>query len=409
MPINQLSDKRIQSLKLPGNYPDGGNLYVRVRQSGSKSFIVKATVAKRQREWTIGLYGAAAHQFSLAKARKVRDEIMAQVRAGQPPATNKPAREPTEAKEERNTAPLFGPFALELVDEIEDGFRNAKHRAQWRTTLKTYCVPIWDRPLNEITTDDVIAILRPIWSKKAETASRVRGRIERVLNAAKVRGLRSGENPAAWHGHLQLLLPKRHKLQRGHHPAMPFQELPSFWEALSSHETISSSALQFLILTAARSGEIRGATWKEMDIEKGLWTIPASRMKAGKEHTVPLTETCKAILHRMEALRHSDLVFPGAREGAPISDMTMSKALHGVVKGFTVHGFRSTFRDWCGEMTDFSREHAEACLAHSIGNAVERAYRRGKSIEPRRRIMTAWEQFVLTGASPQNQFEHMGD
>ncbi|RVJ33852.1 site-specific integrase [Sinorhizobium medicae] len=406
MPINQLSDKKVQSIKTPGNYPDGGNLYLRVRESGSKSFIVKATIDKKQCEWTIGPYGTAEHQFSLAKARKQRDEIMAAIRAGRTPeATGKPITQNVEPEDASDPVPLFGSFALELVTQIEGGFRNTKHRDQWRSTLKTYCTSIWEKPVDQITTDDVLAILRPIWSSKAETASRLRGRMERVLNAAKVRGFRSGENPAVWQGHLQLLLPKRQKLQRGHHPALPFKDLPGFWEKLASLDTIASAALQFLILTAARSGELRGATWEEFDLEKRLWTVPASRMKAGREHLVPLSDSCMDILKRMQEIRHSTFVFPGAREAAPLSDMTLSKVLHSLYKGYTVHGFRSTFRDWCGEKTDFSREHAEACLAHTIGSAVERAYRRGNSLERRRRIMNAWEVFILTGWSPVDEDE----
>lgn len=406
MPINKLSDKQVRGIKKPGNHPDGGNLYLRVRENGSKSFIVKATIDKKQREWTIGSYGSEEHQFSLAEARKRRDEIMAVIRAGgTPEPIGKSVMQSVEPEPTTDRVPLFGPFSLELLQQIEGGFRNAKHRAQWRSTLQTYCRSIWEKRVDRITTDDVLAILRPIWSMKAETASRVRGRIERVLNAAKVRGFRSGENPAAWQGHLQLLLPKRQKLQRGHHPALPFDDLPHFWEKLMALDTIASAALQFLILTAARSGELRGATWEEFDLEKRLWAIPASRMKAAREHLVPLSDSCIEILKGMQKIRHSDFVFPGTREDAPLSDMTLSKVLHGLCKGYTVHGFRSTFRDWCGEKTDFSREHAEACLAHTVGSAVERAYRRGNSLEPRRRIMNAWETYILTGRSPGDEID----
>jgi integrase len=401
MPINQLTDKRIQGLKSAGKYPDGGNLYLRVRSSGAKSFIVRATVDKKQREWTIGPYGSKEHQFTLSKARMCRDGIMADIMCGRLPGpSNKVTSEDLVAGSESNVVPLFGVFAMDLILQIEHGFRCTKHRAQWRTTLQTYCKPIWEKKVDTITTDDVLSILRPIWTEKAETASRLRGRIERVLAAARVHGFRSGENPAAWHGHLQLLLPKRQKLQRGHHPALSFQELPHFWQRLSALDTTSAAALQFLILTAARSGEIRGAAWSEFDLEQRIWTVPAKRMKAAKEHVVPLCDTAVAILNRMEKIRHCDLIFPGKREGSPLSDMTLAKVLHGLAKSYTVHGFRSTFRDWCGEMTDFSREHAEACLAHTIGSEVERAYRRGNSLAPRRRIMAAWESFILTGRSP---------
>ncbi|WP_430257911.1 tyrosine-type recombinase/integrase [Neorhizobium sp. IRS_2294] len=299
MPINQLTDKRIQSLKKAGNYPDGGNLYLRVRAKGSKSFILKVTVNKKQREWTIGPYGAAEHHFSLAKARKQRDDMMAKILCGQNPGARACMKlQEDDAKE--GAIPDFGSFAMDLVLQIEEGFRCNKDRAQWRSTLQTYCKPIWQKRLDAITTDDVLSILRPVWTKKAETASRLRGRIERVLNAAKVHGFRTGENPAAWHGHLQLLLPKRQKLQRGHHAALPLHRLPDFWKRLTSIETISSAALQFLILTAARSGEIRGATWDEIDLEKRIWVIPAHRMKAAKEHIVPLSKSSVEIIQKMQ-------------------------------------------------------------------------------------------------------------
>ncbi|MBA4796355.1 MAG: integrase arm-type DNA-binding domain-containing protein [Rhizobiales bacterium] len=400
MTINRLTDKRVKSLKTTGNHPDGGNLYLRVRENGTKSFIIKATVERKQREWTIGQYGDAEDQVTLAKARLRRDEIMSQIRSGDPALlTPKTAKVKKKAPPLITQTPTFGPFAMELVKQIEQGFRNEKHRAQWRSTLTSYCQPIWERPVDQITTEDVLAIIRPMWSQKCETASRLRARIERVLNAAKVMGHRTGENPAAWHGHLQLLLPQRQKLQRGHHPAMPYSQLPSFWRELQQQETVASRALQFLILTAVRSGEVRGATWGEIDSEKKVWVIPANRMKTGKEHSVPLSDASLEILSTMKNSRLSDYVFPGSRPDSKLSDMTLGKLLKSLRPGFTVHGFRSSFRDWCGEETDFSREHAEACLAHSVGSAVERAYRRGNSLERRRTIMATWADYIFTGCT----------
>lgn len=400
MTINRLTDKRVKSLKAAGNHPDGGNLYLRVRENGTKSFIVTATVDQKQREWTIGQYGDAEHQVTLAKARLRRDEIMSQLKSGDPALLK-----PKTAKVKKKAPPLivqtptFGPFAMELVKQIEQGFRNEKHRAQWRSTLTSYCQPIWEKPVDQITTEDVLAIIRPMWGQKCETASRLRARIERVLNAAKVMGHRTGENPAAWHGHLQLLLPQRQKLQRGHHPAMPYCQVPPFWRELQQRETVASLALQFLILTAVRSGEVRGATWHEIDREKKVWVIPANRMKAGKEHSVPLSDASLDILSTMENSQVSEYVFPGSRADSKLSDMTLGKLLKNLRPGFTVHGFRSSFRDWCGEETDFSREHAEACLAHSVGSAVERAYRRGNSLERRRTIMATWADYIFTDCS----------
>lgn len=400
MTINRLTDKRVKSLKTTGNHPDGGNLYLRVRENGTKSFIVKATVDQKQREWTIGQYGDAEHQVTLAKARQRRDEIMSQIRSGDPALlTPKTAKIRKKAPPLAVEIPKFGPFAMELVKQIEQGFRNEKHRAQWRSTLTSYCQPIWEKQVDQITTEDVLAIIRPMWSQKCETASRLRARIERVLNAAKVMGHRTGENPAAWHGHLQLLLPQRQKLQRGHHPAMPYIQLPFFWKELQKQETVASCALRFLILTAVRSGEVRGTTWDEIDWEKKVWVIPANRMKAGKEHSVPLSDASLEILSTMKNSRLSDYVFPGSRADSKLSDMTLGKLLKSLRPGFTVHGFRSSFRDWCGEETDFSREHAEACLAHSVGSAVERAYRRGNSLERRRTIMATWADYIFTGCT----------
>lgn len=399
MAINQLTDKRIRSIREPGNYADGGNLYLRVRNTGAKSFIFKATVNKRQLELTIGPYGGAQGQYTLALARQKRDQIMEKIRCGETPRVAD-FISTVDDTVEAEPVPSFGVFALDLVKQIEGGFRNEKHRAQWRSTLTTYCVPIWEKPLDQITTDDILSIVRPIWLTTSETASRLLGRIERVLNAAKARGFRSGENPAAWKGHLDQILPRRKKLQRGHHPALPFDDLPEFWKKLTAVNSISAMALQFLILTAARSGEIRGARWDEIDENAMRWTIPGSRMKANREHVVPLTDGCIEILRKMREIRHSDFIFPGTKQGGMLSDMTLSKVLHGICKGYTVHGFRSTFRDWCGEKTDFSREHAEACLAHTVGNAVELAYRRGTSIEARRRILNAWSNFIQTGKSP---------
>jgi integrase len=400
MAINRLTDKKVQATRLPGNYADGGNLYLRVRNTGAKSFILKVTINGKQREWTIGPYGTDDGQFSLAKARERRDEMMPTIRKGEDPAPTPMAKAEIPV---RPKTPTFGEVAFDLLDQIETGFRNEKHRTQWRNTLTTYCTSIWDKPVDEVSTEHVLKILKPIWLTKAETASRLRGRIERVLSAAKVQGYRSGENPAAWQGHLQLLLQKRHKLQRGHHPALPFPELPEFWQRLVQKDTVSSAALQYLILTAGRSGEIRGAKWDEIDFANRLWNIPAVRMKAAKEHIVPLGQAAIAILERMKAQRISDLIFPGTKENAQLSDMTLSKLLRGLAKNATVHGFRSTFRDWCGEKTDFAREHAEACLAHTLGSAVERAYRRGNGLEHRRRIMSAWENYILNSASPSKE------
>ncbi len=306
-------------------------------------------------------------------------------------------------KEGERRTPTFGEIADEVVSSLESGWRNEKHRAQWRSTLLTYCGPLRAKPVNEVETADVLAVLAPIWTEKAETASRVRGRIEKVLDAAKAKGHRSGENPARWRGHLDHLLARRQKLQRGHHPAMPWIELPAFVERLKASENLAARCLEFVILTACRSGEvlrsvrngqIHGLRWEEVDHKVAVWTVPAIRMKAGKPHRVPLTVRAVEILAEMEAARRGPFVFPGQQGDMPLSEMGLEALLRRLkVKPYTVHGFRSTFSDWAYACTSFPREIVEAALAHAVGDAVERAYRRGDAVERRRELMEAWAAF----------------
>ena len=279
--------------------------------------------------------------------------------------------------------------------DIGHGFRNDKHTAQWASTLRTDAASLADKGLDEITTEDVLAVLKPIWLTKNETASRVRGRIERVLDAAKARGLRTGENPARWRGHLANLLPKRQKLQRGHHAAMPYRDVPGFLNLLRVSDGVSARALEFLILSASRSGEVLGAQWPEIDRDGKVWTVPGGRMKAGREHRVPLTNRMLKILDEMELIRSGPFIFPGQKRGRPLSGMAMEMLLRRMkIENATVHGFRSAFRDWAAEETSFPREVAEAALAHIVGDATERAYRRGDALEKRRMLMDAWADFV---------------
>lgn len=399
MAKNKLTDKFVRSTLAPGRYSDGAGLYLRVRETGSKTFVVLATVEGHRREITIGPYGNRAGEFSLAGARAKADEIMVITKAGVDPTHS---RTQAVAPPIRNSpaTPTFGKFAMDVVDGIEAGFRNEKHRKQWRSTLKAYCAGFWDKTVDAVTTEDVLAALTPIWTTKAETASRVRGRIERVLDAAKAKKLRSGENPAAWHGHLSALLPRRNKKDAGHHAALPYADLPASWSKLLKLSSSSARALQFLILTAARSGEVRGATWDEFDLDRAIWTIPGSRMKAGREHRVPLSPQSLAIVTQMHEIGISEFVFPGGKEKRPLTDMAMGMCLRDIAPGVTVHGFRSTFRDWVGEETEFPREIAEAALAHNVGDATERAYRRGDALERRRRLMDAWANFVTGVTDP---------
>ncbi len=287
-------------------------------------------------------------------------------------------------------------MADEVREALSAGFRNDKHKAQWKSTLATYAAPLNAMPVDTITTDDILAALKPIWTTKPETASRVRGRIEKVLDAAKAKGFRTGENPARWRGHLDHLLSRTLKLTRGHHAALPYEEVASFVAKLRQREALAASALELCILTAARSGEILGMRWSEVDLEKALWIVPAHRMKAGREHRVPLSKRAVVILKMLAKARaDNEFVFRGNAQGKPLSNMAMQMVLRRMgTKNVTVHGFRSTFRDWAGNVSNFPREVTETALAHVIGDKAEQAYRRGDALEKRRKLMEALGQLL---------------
>jgi integrase len=284
-------------------------------------------------------------------------------------------------------------MADEVCTTLALGFRNEKHRAQWKSTLRNYCRALWSLPVDAVDTSQVLAVLKPIWQAKGETASRLRGRIEKVLDAAKARGFRSGENPARWRGHLDHLLPARQKLTRGHHAAMPYAEVPAFFVDLRERQAMAALALEFLILTAARSGEVKGARWCELDLRNCVWEVPAERMKAGRPHSIPLTGRALEIIETARAAQTSDYLFPGQTEGQPLSVMAFDMLLRRMGKNVTTHGFRSSFRDWAGNETSFPRELAEHALAHVIGDKAEQAYRRSSALERRRELMEAWSAF----------------
>jgi integrase len=288
----------------------------------------------------------------------------------------------------------------QLLASLVTGFRNDKHRDQWKMTLTEYAAPLRRLRVDEIGTEHVLSVLTPIWGTKNETASRLRGRIERVLDAASAKGFRRDANPARWKGHLDHLLPARPKKHlRGHHAALPVDALPAFMERLRSLRSVSARALEFCILTAARSGEVTGMDWSEVDLEKALWTIPAARMKAGREHRVPLSERALEILQDMKKLG-GRFVFPGSDPAAGLSNMSMTMVVRRMGVETTVHGFRSTVRDWAGDRTDFAREVAEAALAHVVGDETERAYRRSDALEKRRALMDSWADYVGLGSPP---------
>lgn len=279
---------------------------------------------------------------------------------------------------------------------MESLWLNEKHRAQWRMTLTEYCKELEDKKVSTIGTADVLKVLNPIWQTKAETASRIRGRIERLLDFAKVKGWREGENPALWRGHLKNVLPARQRLQRGHHAAMPYQDVPALVTALKARPAMAARALEFLILNASRSGEVYGARWPEFDLDGAVWTIPAMRMKAKAEHRVPLSKRAIEILRDLHEHRPADnpFVFHGERKARSLSSSAMEMLLRRIKVDVTVHGFRSSFRDWAGDATTFQREVAEAALAHKVGDETERAYRRSDALEKRRKLMQAWADFL---------------
>jgi integrase len=387
--INRLNPKQVEALTDRGRHADGGGLYLCIGPGASRRWAFIFRWQGKLRE--MGLGSAKPKMVSLADARRKAGEARRMVDQGINPIE---ARE-TEAKAREADSTNFGAFADEWFKGIEPGFRNTKHAAQWRMTLTTYAAPLRSVKLADIGADHVLKVLQPLWQSRPETASRLRGRIERVLDAARVKGLRQGENPARWRGHLDTLLPKPAKLRRGHHKALAYAEVPAFIASLRASESLSSFALEFLVLTAARTGEVLGATWSEFDLDGKLWTLPAARMKAGRAHRVPLTPRALDILRTVEKVRCGDHVFPGLRRTKPLSNMALAMALRRLgLDDVTVHGFRSAFRDWCGNETAFPREVAEAALAHVIGDAAERAYRRDDALDKRRKLMAAWARFV---------------
>lgn len=374
---SKLTDAACRSAKDAGRLSDGGGLYLVVKTTGAKSWVFMWKQQGKRREMGLGSFPAV----KLAKARVLAAEQRSKVADGGDPIKER----------QREEEPSFGECVDRFLEAMEVQWRNEKHRAQWRMTLTKYAAPLREKRVSEIDTNDVLAVLTPIWSKIPETASRLRGRIERVLDYARARGWRSGENPALWRGHLKNVLPAPTKLSRGHHAAMPYADVPAFVGRLREANSVSAKALEFVILTAGRSGEVREAVWDEFDLDAALWTIPNMRMKAGRIHRVPLVPRAVEILQYMARIRVSDYVFPGQRPGRPLSLMAFEMQMRRLeADAFTVHGFRSAFRDWAGDQTSFPREVAEAALAHTVGDATERAYRRSDALAKRRSLMEDW-------------------
>jgi integrase len=409
--LGKLTAKQIENLTTAGTYEDGDGLRLLIKPNGKKYWVLRFQLAGKRREMGLGTYPAVglkeARQNSSDKRRLLRDGI-----------------DPLQARDDERTAQqaaehhrirksvTFQDVSNDYIEAHRAGWKNVKHAQQWTNTLATYATPIiGELATSQITTEHLLEILKPIWASKAETASRVRNRIELVLDAAKARGLREGENPARWRGHLDKLLPPSSKAKRTqNHPALPYSELSRFMQALNSVEGLSASALKMTILTACRTSEVLEADWGEVDLKAKLWSIPAARMKAGKAHTVPLSDPLIALLEGLPRIKGSLLLFPGSRKGRPISNMAMlmtlrrmdQKDLEDGGKGWrdsndrviTAHGFRSTFRDWAAECTHHAREVCEMALAHVVANGAEAAYWRSDLLEKRRSLMTEWANFV---------------
>lgn len=391
----RLSVRRVATLTRPGLYADGDGLYLQVT-SGGKSWIFRYMRHGDAHKLGLGSFGAV----SLADARHAAREMRSTLAKGIDPLAERNRRRMAQRLAD-SSAVTFSDCCAAYIDAHEASWRNPKHRGQWASTLATYVEPSIGRaPVRDIDTPLVLRVLEPIWRTKTETATRVRQRMEAVLDWARVRGYRAGENPARWRGHLDKLLPKPAKLKKiRHHPALPFAEIHDFVVQLRALDGVGARALEFVILNAARTNEAIGARWDEIDLKNALWSIPGERMKAGRDHTVPLTPRAATILREMRRLG-GNWCFPGLRDGKPISNMAMLETLKRMGRSdLTVHGFRSTFRDWCAEQTSYPQHVAEMALAHQIRNAAEAAYRRGDLLEKRRRLMADWAKYIETPMS----------
>ena len=376
--LNKLTVTQIRSITKPGRHSDGGGLYLKVRKSGSRAWVFISKRNGREKELGLG----AADSISLADVREIAASLRKKSNEGAP----------LESQQKPITVPTFKDCMEQFLATKEQGWKSEKHRAQWRMTLGKYAKPLHKMLLTEITTPDVLKILEPIWLTKHETASRLRGRIEAVLDYGKAMGWRTGENPAVWRGNLRILLPHYSKARNvKHHAAVPFEDMPEFMPFLRSREAITARLLEFIILTAARSGEARNATFDEIDVDARTWTIPRERMKMGREHIVPLSNRAFEVVIAQAEFRAGDLIFSNPNLNKAFDVNATRMLLKRMDCGhFTTHGFRSTFRDWAGDKTFHQREIIEAALAHGIKDKAEAAYRRSSALEKRRDLMQDW-------------------
>ena len=394
MAYNRLTDRRIAAAKERGYYADGGNLYLQVSKYGTKNWVFRFAVAGKTRDMGLGGFPQITLKLARELAREQREHLL---RGDDPIEVRRAKRDRVRvATANRKT---FAECADDYIAAHADTWRNDKHRNQWRVTLKTYAFPVMGKlPVEAIDLPHILKVLEPIWREKPETASRLRGRIERILSWATVRKYRRGENPVRWDGHLSEMLPAKTKVRKaGHHAALPFAEMSDFMAVLRRTDGISARALEFTILTAARTGEVIISRWDEIDFDEAVWSVPAARMKSHRPHRVPLSKRVIELLRAMPR-DSSGYIFPGSIEGKPISNTAMLKLLVDMRSGLTVHGFRSAFSDWARERTAYPRDVIEMCLAHIIKDKSEAAYRRGDALEKRRRLMEEWARYCAAPA-----------
>jgi len=391
--IHRLTPRQVVTASKPGYYADGGNLWLQVSPTETKSWIFRYTLAGKAREMGLG----ALHTYGLAEARDRAKAARQQLDAGVDPIEARISQR-AQIKAAAARVLTFDQCAEKYIAAHRASWRNAKHAAQWESTLKAYASEVFGTlPVQAVDTALVMKVLEPIWHEKAETASRLRGRIEAVLDWATVRGIRAGDNPARWRGHLESLLPSRAKLGKvAHHAALPYAEVGDFIATLRGQEGTAARALEFTVLTAARTGEVIGARWDEFDLEEKTWTIPADRMKMQREHRVPLSPRAVELVKGMQG-GSPEFVFPGLKRGKALSNMAMLQLLVRMERAdITVHGFRSSFRNWAAEQTNFPREVAEGALAHVNADRVEAAYMRSDLFDKRRALMNAWAKHCTT-------------
>lgn len=396
--MGKLNPRQVENLATPGTYEDGEGLRLVVKPNAKKYWVLRFQLDGKRREMGLGSFPDVSLKEVRLEASAKRRMLMDGI---DPLAARDAEREALRATQQAETAKAvtFKTVAADYIAAHRAGWKNAKHAQQWENTLKTYVYPVVrDLPAEAMTTEHVLNVLSPIWKTKPETAARVRNRIELVLDAAKARGLRQGENPARWRGHLDKLLPPRAKVKAvEHHPALPWAELPAFMAEIAPHDDFTYKAMRMTILTACRTSEVLGASWDEFDLKGAVWTIPAARMKAAREHRVPLSEAVLAILETLPRVVGSPYLFPSVRKGKHLSNMAMLMALRRMERtDITVHGFRSTFRDWAAEATHYPREVCEQALAHVRQDKTEAAYFRGDLFEKRRALMADWATYCTS-------------